>query len=108
MFTFTQPNQSINKFDRTFGPNVFERWTSGLLPTALIVISSTALALALVAPQWDPRADARTLTWTEVENDTEGQGPGRARMPRMGSDLFVSFVFVDAALCVLFGQKHET
>ena len=30
----------------------------GLLPTALVVVSSTALALALVAPQWDPRADA--------------------------------------------------
>ena len=34
----------------------------GLLPTALLVIVSTALALALVAPQWDPRADAWLLT----------------------------------------------
>ena len=31
----------------------------GLLPTALLVIASTALALALVAPHWDPRTDSR-------------------------------------------------
>ena len=38
----------------------------GLLPTALLVIASTALALALVAPHWDPRTEA----WgSDVSND---------------------------------------
>ena len=41
-----------NKSDAAF-------FGKGLLPTALLVICSTALALALVAPQWDPR----TETW---------------------------------------------
>ncbi|CAK9083792.1 Putative O-acetyltransferase SAV0974 [Durusdinium trenchii] len=40
-----------------FCTDFFARRAKRLLPTALIVISSTALALALVAPQWDPRAE---------------------------------------------------
>eukprot|EP00434_Breviolum_minutum_P019100 symbB.v1.2.016836.t2/scaffold1278.1/size127201/5 len=41
----------------TFCSDFFARRAKRLLPTALLVIVSTALALALVAPQWDPRAE---------------------------------------------------